>query len=79
MRMEVIGKALKQGTNRKTNTPYSATVVYATYPMAGVEGAACEDIWVDSALMPFERIYVGSIYDVDRDGRGFLIGFVPVD
>lgn len=78
MKVTVIGKEVMSGTSKKTGQPYEATIAHVQYKKARVEGYAVEGVWVDSTLCQPYDIEVGASYDLDRDGRGFIISFERV-
>lgn len=75
MKVNVIGKEFVSGTSKKTGKPFSANVVHVSQKKNGVEGLAVDSIWLDPLSYPLPDIQVGKVYDVDRDGRGFICGF----
>lgn len=77
MKVQVIGTTRLTGTSRKTGRPYDNTVVHVAYPRSGVAGMATEVLWLSPTEYPADSITVGGTYDLDRDQRGFVIGFAP--
>lgn len=77
MKVTVIGKEHVSGTSKKTGKPFSATVVHTSYKRNRVDGLAVEAVWLDDVTYPVESVKVGSVYDLDRDSRGFVCGFEP--
>lgn len=75
MKVNVIGKEFVSGTSRKTQKDFAANVVHVSYKKNGVEGNAVDSIWLDPASYPLAGIQVGKLYDLDRDGRGFVCSF----
>lgn len=75
MKVNVIGKEFVSGTSRKTQKDFAANVVHVSYKKNGVEGNAVDSIWLDPTSYPLAGIQVGKMYDLDRDGRGFVCGF----
>ncbi len=77
MKVTVIGKETVRGTSKKTGQQLNATMVYCTYKRARAEGEACDKLWVDSNLCAGADIFIGGVYDLDRDERGYLVAFEP--
>lgn len=75
MKVNVIGKEYASGTSKKTGKPFAATVVHVAFKKARCEGQAVDSVWLDPAEHPVESIAIGKAYNLDRDGRGFVIGF----
>lgn len=75
MKVTVVGKEHASGTSKKTGKPFSNTVVHVNFKKNRVDGQAVDTVWLDDVSYPLESIQVGKIYEVDRDGRGFVIGF----
>lgn len=78
MKVLVVGKEHASGKSKKTGKDFSNTVVHVSFKKNRVEGQAVDIVWLDPASYPLESIKVGGTYDVDRDSRGFVIGFEPV-
>lgn len=78
MKVMVIGKEYVSGTSKKTGKEFAANVVHVSHNKNGVEGQAVDSIWLDPVQHPLSGIVVGKPYEVDRDGRGFIIDFTPV-
>ena len=77
MKVMVIGKEYVSGTSKKTGKPFEANLAHVSYKKMGVEGQAVEAIFLDPNTYPLNTIQVGKTYNVDRDGRGFLVSFDP--
>ena len=77
MKVTVVGKRHLSGTSRKNGNPFNNSVVYVTCPMSGVDGLSVDSLWLDAVQYPIDSIKVGSVYDVDRDSRGYIVGFSP--
>ena len=77
MKVMVVGKEHAGGTSKKTGKPFSATLVHVSYKKMHCDGAAVETIWLDDGLYPLEVVQVGKPYDLDRDSRGYVVGFDP--
>ena len=75
MKVTVMGKEYVSGTSKRTGKDFAANVVYVTHKKNGVEGVAVDSVWLDPATYPLFDIQVGKVYDLDRDGRGFIVGF----
>lgn len=78
MKVTVIGKEYVAGKSKRTGKEFSANVVHVAHNKNGVEGQAVDTIWLDPMQYPLSGIAVGKPYEVDRDGRGFIIDFAPV-
>ena len=77
MKVTVVGKRHLAGKSRKTGNDFNNTVVYVTMKQNGVDGLSVDSLWLDAAEYPTATIDVGAVYDVDRDSRGYIIGFTP--
>ena len=75
MKAVVLGKEYASGTSKKTGKPFAATVVHVSFKKNKVEGQAVDSVWLDPVSYPVESILVGKTYDIDRDARGFVVGF----
>jgi len=75
MKVNVLGKEYVHGTSHKTGKDFAANVVHISHKKNGVEGVCVESVWLDSDGYPLSDIRVGSVYDLDRDSRGFVIDF----
>ena len=75
MKAVVLGKEYASGTAKKTGKPFAATVVHVSFKKNKVEGQAVDSVWLDPVSYPVESILVGKTYDIDRDSRGFVVGF----
>ena len=79
MKVTVVGKRHLSGTSRKTGNPFNNSVVYVTCPQSGVDDLTVDSLWLDANQYPIDTIKIGSTYDVDRDARGYIVGFAPVN
>lgn len=75
MKCVVLGKEFASGTSKKTGKDFAATVVHVSFKKNKVDGQAVDSIWLDPISYPASSISVGGTYDVDRDSRGFVVGF----
>ncbi len=75
MVVHVVGKRHLSGTSRKSGQQFDNTVVYVTFPQNGVEGFAIDTLWLSPVDFPVDCIALDCDYNVDRDSRGFIIGF----
>jgi len=75
MKVNVVGKKFVSGTSKKTGKEFAANVAYVAHKKNGVEGMAVDTVWLDPVTYPLAGIQVGKTYDLDRDGRGFIIDF----
>lgn len=78
MKVMVLGKEHMSGTSKKTGKPYDSNVVHVAYKKNGVEGQTVESVWLDPSFIALAHIDVGKVYDLDRDGRGYVVGFEQV-
>lgn len=78
MKVQVMGITHLTGTSKKTGRLYDNTVVHVAYARNGVNGMAVETLWLNPSEYPADTITVGATYDLDRDYRGFAVGFTPV-
>ena len=51
------------------------TVCHTAYIRRGVDGMAVETIWLPGKLYPIDSMFVGDIYNIDRDGQGYVVDF----
>ena len=79
MKVKVLGKEYVSGTSKKTGKDFAGTVVHVSHKKNGVDGLAVEAIWLDPVSYPLSSVVVGAEYEVDRDNRGYLLSFEPVD
>ena len=78
MKVVVLGKEYASGTSKKTGKPFAATIAHVSFKKNKVEGQAVDSVWLDPVSYPLEDIQVGKAYDLDRDFRGFVVGFDSV-
>lgn len=78
MKVTVVGKEEMKGTSKKTGNPYDGSLVHITFKKARCAGFAVESLFVDSSLARFNNIEVSKEYDLDRDGRGYILAFEAV-
>lgn len=78
MKVTVLGKEKMQGVSKKTGGEFCGTMVHVTYPKMRCEGKAVETVFIDESYLPYGRIAPDRVYDLDRDGRGYIIGFSEV-
>lgn len=80
MKVTVVGKSRRAGTSKKGND-YDFTTIMAEYSMRVDDyndGVQVDRINVDARMMPYALIVVGSIYDLDFDHNGYLLGIEEV-
>lgn len=75
MKVVVLGKEHASGTSKKTGNPFDNTVVHVSFKKNRCEGQGVDSIWLDAKAYPVESIQIGKSYDVDRDSRGYVVGF----
>ena len=78
MKVMVVGKESASGTSKKTGKAFAATIAHISFKKAKCEGSAVESVWLDPVEHPMETVIVGKTYNLDRDNRGYVIGFEPV-
>ena len=78
MKVRVVGKEFASGTSRKSGKDFAATIAHIVYPKARCEGQAVESVWLNPMDYPVDKIAVNKDYNLDRDSRGFVIGFDPL-
>ena len=78
MKVKVIGVERMTGTNKKTGKPYDNTVVHFLCKNPYVRGEIGDRVFLNPDEYPPDSIALGTVYDLDRDGRGFCIGFSQV-
>ena len=74
MKIKVIGKAHLEGTSKKSGKPYNLNQIHYNAPARGVEGEAAQTIMVDAVAYPLGTIFVGSIYEIEFDRFGYVVG-----
>lgn len=79
MVINVVGKAHRQGTSKKTGNPYDFIQVYYNGPAYGVIGLASEVVNLDPTVVNFDSIEVGCRYDAQFDQRGYCLSFEKVE
>lgn len=80
MKVTVVGKSRRCGTS-KHGKPYDFTTIMVEYSMRANddnEGVQVNRINVDARMMSYELIFVGTMYDLDFDCNGYLLGIVEV-
>lgn len=78
MKVRVVGKESASGTSKKTGKAFAATIAHVSFKKTRCEGNAVESVWLDPTDYPIADIVVGKDYNLDRDSRGFVIGFDPM-
>ncbi|MPM39040.1 hypothetical protein SDC9_85671 [bioreactor metagenome] len=78
MKVVVLGKEHLSGIGKKSGKPYDSNVVHIRFKQSGVDGEAVDSVWLDPAFIALAHIEVGATYDLDRDGRGQVVGFERV-
>jgi len=78
MKVTVVGKERLQGVSKKTGKEYNATLVHITYKKQFCDGLAAETVYVDQSFAPYESFNLSKTYDLERDGRGYMISFSEV-
>ena len=75
MKVVLIGKEEAKGTGKKSGKDFHNTLAHVRYAKNKVEGEAVEVLWLDPTSHPLADLMVGEVYNLDRDGRGYVIGF----
>ena len=75
MKIKVMGKINRKGTSKKTGNPYDFNQIHYLGYEQGVEGTACLVQNIDKSLIPLADIVIGADYNIDFNGRGFVVGF----
>lgn len=75
MKVTVLGKEFASGVSKKSGKDFASTVVHVSFKKNKVDGQAVDSVWLDPISYPVSDIKVGATYDVDRDSRGFVVGF----
>lgn len=80
MKVTVVGKSRRAGTS-KQGKDYDFTILMAEYSMRvndDNDGVQVDRINVDARMMPYALIVVGTMYDLDFDCNGYLLGIEEV-
>lgn len=80
MKVTVVGKSRRAGTSKK-GKDYDFTTIMAEYSMRANDdndGVEVDRINVDSRLMPYALIVVGTTYELDFDRYGYLLGIQEI-
>lgn len=76
MKVTVVGKSRRAGTSKQGKN-YDFTTIMAEYSMRANDdndGVQVDRINVDARMMPYALIVVGTMYDLDFDRNGYLLG-----
>lgn len=80
MKVTVVGKSRRAGIS-KQGKEYDFTTLMAEYSMRANDdndGVQVDRINVDASLMPYALFVVGTMYDLDFDRNGYLLGIEEV-
>lgn len=80
MKLTVVGKSRRAGTSKQGKN-YDFTILMAEYSMRADDdndGVQVDRINVDARIMPYALIVVGSMYNLDFDRNGYLLGIEEV-
>lgn len=80
MKVTVVGKSRRAGTSKQGKN-YDFTTIMAEYSMRANDdndGVQVDRINVDARMMSYALIVVGSMYDLDFDRNGYLLGIEEV-
>lgn len=75
MRINVIGKAHREGTSKRTGNAYNFNEIHYLGVARGVEGQAALTQTLDSTQCPYANIKVGEDYKIEFDNRGYVVTF----
>ncbi len=85
MKINIIGKAHREGVAKRTGNPYNFYQVHYTGPNRGVEGLASLILNLAPSLIPYADIKLNAEYEVEFNNRGYVSKymtrpcFVPVE
>ena len=80
MKVTVVGKSRRAGIS-KQGKDYDFTILMVEYSMcanADNAGVQVDRINVDVSMMPYALFVVGTMYDLDFDRNGYLLGIEEV-
>ena len=80
MKVTVVGKSRRAGTSKQGKN-YDFTTLMVEYSMRANDdndGVQVDRINVDARIMPYALIVVGTMYDLDFDRNGYLLGIEEV-
>lgn len=80
MKVTVVGKARRAGIS-KQGKDYDFTTLMVEYSMCANDdnaGVQVDRINVDASMMPYALFVVGTMYDLDFDRNGYLLGIEEV-
>lgn len=80
MKVTVVGKSRRVGTS-KLGKDYDFTTLMAEYSMVANDdndGVQVDRINVDAGMLPYAFFVVGSMYNLDFDRNGYLLGIEEV-
>lgn len=78
MTIQVVGKAHRSGTSKKSGKDYDFTEVHFLTQDRFVEGQACRTLVVDPSIIDPSKILVQQYYGVDFNERGQLLAMQPI-
>lgn len=77
MKIKVLGKAHLEGVSKKTGNPYNFNQIHYLGKARGVEGQAALTATLDPIDYPYSSIQIGVEYNMEFDGRGYIVEFTP--
>lgn len=77
MRIQVVGKAVRTGTSKKTGRPYNFAEIHYLGKDRFVEGQACKTKIIDGSVYDASKILVQQFYDVEFDETGNVVAMLP--
>lgn len=80
MKVTVVGKSRRAGTSKEGKN-YDFTILMAEYSLRANDdnaGVQVDRINVDASMMPYALFVVGTMYDLDFDRNGYLLGIEEV-
>lgn len=78
MKIKVVGKAHLQGTSKRTGNPYDFIQIHYLGRAPGIIGDAALTLNLDPGQYSYEKITIPGDYNVDFNGRGFVVDFQPL-
>lgn len=77
MVVKLEGKEDRHGTSRKTGKDYHFIVLHFLLVQQGVEGISAQQVLCDPSVIPYDKLLVGQMYDIEFDFRGNILSVTP--
>lgn len=80
MKVTVVGKSRRAGTSKEGKN-YDFTILMVEYSLRANDdnaGVQVDRINVAASMMPYALFVVGTMYDLDFDRNGYLLGIEEV-